>query len=423
MTREEPLADYAFKFIKNICQKFGPRYSSSEEERQANEWIKDELSAYSDEVNLEEFDTNPNLYPQGIFKVTGLLAGISWIFMPFAFPLPVLSMILILLGLFVLITELMMLKRWISPFFKKGVSSNVWARIKPKGKTKFRIVFEGHTDSAKMMRAVNENTDPPMLLLGFGFLYIIYTLVMSIIKSIAQILGGPSISLFGIGLIQWTLIDWLYFIPWFILFPSFIYLIYGVTGNKIVEGANDNLSGSAVSAAVGKYFHENRPENVELIVGSMGSEEIGDRGAKAFVDKHGDLLEDSYGFIVDSAGAGDKIYIVEKDTMHLTKYSPEVVERIEKAYSLFKKQNPDATECERGGIPLGSSDACMYSKAGYKASFIITIGQKVKKPPNWHSMTDTWQQIDKKILKDVIGICLNFVELVDNEMKDREPIE
>ena len=156
MTREEPLADYAFKFIKNICQKFGPRYSSSEEERQANEWIKDELSAYSDEVNLEEFDTNPNLYPQGIFKVTGLLAGISWIFMPFAFPLPVLSMILILLGLFVLITELMMLKRWISPFFKKGVSSNVWARIKTKGKTKFRIVFEGHTDSAKMMRAVND---------------------------------------------------------------------------------------------------------------------------------------------------------------------------------------------------------------------------------------------------------------------------
>jgi hypothetical protein len=328
-----------------------------------------------------------------------------------------------MLGLFVLITELMMLKRWISPFFKKGVSSNVWARIKPKGKIRFRIIFEGHTDSAKMMRAVNENTDPPMLLLGLGFLFIIYTLIMSIVKFVVQILIGPSITLFKVALIHWTIIDWIYFIPFIILFPAFLYLMYGVTGSEIVEGANDNLSGSAVSAAVGKYFYENRPKNVELIVGSMGSEEIGDRGAKAFVDNHGDLLKNSFGFIVDSAGAGDKIYIVEKDTMHLTKYSPEVVDRIEKAYNLFKEDNPDATECERGGIPLGSSDACMYSKAGYKASFIITIGKKAKKPPNWHSLTDTWQEIDKKVLKDVIGICLKFVELVDNEMEDSPQIE
>ncbi|MGV9202866.1 MAG: M28 family peptidase [Promethearchaeia archaeon] len=423
MSREEPLADYAYDFIKEICQKFGPRYSSSPEERAANEWIKEEISQYSDEVNLEEFETNPNLYPQGVFKVTGLLAGISWIFMPFPFPFPLISGILIVLGLFVLVTELMMLKRWISPFFKKGVSSNIWARIKPTTKVKFRIIFEGHTDSAKMMRVVNENADPPMLLLGFGLIYIFYTFIISIVKFITQIIGGNSINLFEYGLIHWTVFDWIYFIPWVVLFPSFLYLIYGVTGNEVVEGANDNISGSAVSAAVGKYFYENRPQNVELIVGSMGSEEIGDRGAKAFVDKHGDLLEDSYGFIVDSAGAGDKIYIVEKDTMHLTKYSPEVVQRIEKAYELYKQKNPDAMLCERGGIPLGSSDACMYSKAGYKASFIITIGKKNKKPPNWHSLTDTWQEIDKKVLKDIIGICVNFVELVDEEMEDHEPIE
>ncbi|MGV9173460.1 MAG: hypothetical protein ACOC35_12985, partial [Promethearchaeia archaeon] len=141
MSREEPLADYAYDFIKEICQKFGPRYSSSPEERAANEWIKEEISQYSDEVNLEEFETNPNLYPQGVFKVTGLLAGISWIFMPFPFPFPLISGILIVLGLFVLVTELMMLKRWISPFFKKGVSSNIWARIKPTTKVKFRIIF------------------------------------------------------------------------------------------------------------------------------------------------------------------------------------------------------------------------------------------------------------------------------------------
>jgi len=419
LSREDSLADYAFGFIKEICVQFGPRYSSSEAENRANMWIKDEFSKYCDEVNLEEFKTNPNLYPQGVFKITGFFAGIAWVFLPLKFPLSILAGILILLGLFVLISELMMLKRWIKIFFFFFTSNNVWGIIKPTGDIKFRVLFECHTDSAKMMRAVNQNADPKLIFLLLGFIYIFFTLIIAFIKFFAQIFLGNTIILFETELIQWTIFDWIYFVPWLILFPSFIYLLYAVTGKTVVEGANDNLSGSAVSAAIGKYFYENRPKNIEIIIASMGSEEIGDRGAKYFVDTHGELLKDCYSFIVDSAGAGDKIYIVEKDSMHLTKYSPEVVERIEKAYNLYKKDNPKAIKCERGGIPLGSSDACMYAKAGYKASFIITIGEKLKKPPHWHSITDTWQNIDKSVLKDIIGICLKFVELVDKEFEDK----
>ncbi|MHA1283764.1 MAG: M28 family metallopeptidase [Promethearchaeota archaeon] len=417
--REESLAKYAYNFIKEICQRFGPRYSCSKEEKEANLWIKEEFSKYCDEVHIEEFKAHPNLYPQGIFKVVGVLAGISWIFFPMGFPFSIIPALCIFLGFFILITELMMLKRWIKIFFKSGISSNVWGRIKPTGEIKYRVIFEGHTDSAKMMRTVNENANPKIIFLFLGLIYLIYTLVLSIIKSIAIIVEGKNIAIYQDNIIFWTIYDWIYFIPWIILFPSFLYLLYGLTGNVVVEGANDNLSGSAVSAAIGKYFYENRPKNIEIIIGSMGSEEIGDRGAKYFVDQHGDLLKKSYAFIIDSAGVGDKIYIVEKDNMHLTKYSPEVVERIEKAYKMYKEKNPDAIPCERGGIPLGSSDACMYAKAGYKASFIICIGEKLKKPPHWHSITDTWDQIDEKVLKDVIGICLNFVELVDKEFENK----
>ena len=206
MSREEPLADYGYNFIKDICEKFGPRYSSSKEEKEANLWIKDEISKYADNVVLEEFKTNPNLYPQGVFKTTGVLAGTAWIFMPLAFPLSIFSAIFILLGLFVLFAELMGLKRWIKIFFKTGTSSNVWGTIKPTGDVKYRVIIEGHTDSAKMMRAVNENADPNMPLLGLGFLYIFFTLIMAIIKFIAQIISGDAIILYQIGLIQWTII-------------------------------------------------------------------------------------------------------------------------------------------------------------------------------------------------------------------------
>ena len=146
MKVDDSLTDYAYDFIKKICEKFGPRYSSSEAEKKANLWIKEEFDGYCDEVHLEEFKTNPNLYPQGLIKICGVLAGVAWIFMPLKYPYSILSGIFILLAIFVLITELMMLKRWIRIFFKSGTSSNVWGTIKPSNEIKYRIILEGHTD-------------------------------------------------------------------------------------------------------------------------------------------------------------------------------------------------------------------------------------------------------------------------------------
>lgn len=423
MSIDDSYADYAFNFIKNICEKFGPRYSSSEAEKNANLWIKDEFAKFCDETHKEEFETNPNLYPMGIFKLTGFFAGISFLFMPLIFPLSIIAAIFIIIGLFVLISELFFIKRWIKFLFKKGISSNVWGVIKPTNETKFRIIFEGHTDSAKQMKMAEYERAPPLTKFLLGFIYIFFTLIMSIIKFFAQLFNGVSIVQYTSGFFQWTIIDWIYFIPFVILFPCFIFLIRGFTGRIVVPGANDNLSGSAVSAAVGKYFSEHRPENVEIIIGSMGSEEIGDQGAKYFVNQHPELLKNSYAFVLDTIGAGKKMYIIEKDFMHMTKYSREVITRIENAYNIYKKENPTAISCAKGSIPLGSSDACMYSKAGYKASFVIVIaGDGLKKPKGWHSLRDNIDIIEKNVLQDLIGICLKFVELVDKEVEDREEL-
>ena len=86
MKVEDSLIDYAHDFIKTICEKFGPRYSSSEAEKKANLWIKDEFNNFCDQTHLEEFETHPNLYPQGIIKMCGFFGGISFIFMPLMFP-------------------------------------------------------------------------------------------------------------------------------------------------------------------------------------------------------------------------------------------------------------------------------------------------------------------------------------------------
>ncbi|HUX98023.1 MAG TPA: M28 family peptidase [Candidatus Deferrimicrobium sp.] len=417
MKTEESDADYIYNIVDTICKKFGSRYSCSEGEREASLWIKDELDKFCDETSIDEFGTHPHLYPQGIFKILGILGGISFIFMPLKFPGPIFSAFLIFLGLFILLTELFFMKEWISVFFKKRTSRNVFGIIKPMKDPKFRIIFEGHTDSPKQMTIASYEGNPPIYKFVLGICFLVITITFSLIKFIRQLSPG-SLSVWGEwGIFSWTSLDLIYFILFGFLYPFFIYTIRGFLGDTDTLGANDNLCSSAISIAIGRYLTKNRPKNVEVWVCSMGSEEVGDKGAKAFVEKYGKLgsLDNAYAFVMDACGAGTEIFIIHKDTMHHATYSMEVIERIQHAHEMLKKEKPETIECKIGRIPLGSTDACRYIQAGYKAAAIIAIDGKLKKPRNWHSIHDIPENLDKNLMKDILEICLNFVELVDHE--------
>jgi hypothetical protein len=414
---EESDAEYIYNIVDTICKKYGSRYSCSKGEKEASIWIKDELNKFCDETFIDEFETYPHLYPQGIFKILGILGGISFIFMPLKFPGPIFSAILIFIGLFILLTELFFMKEWIRFLFKKGISSNTVGIIKPTQESKFRIIFEGHTDSPKQMTIASFEKNPPIYKFVLGIFFLVVTITFSLIKFIRQ-LNPSSLSIWGEwGVFSWTTLDLIYFLLLGILYPFFIYTIRGFLGNTDTLGANDNLCSSAISIAIGRYLNKHRPKNVEVWVCSMGSEEVGDKGARAFVDKYGKqgLLNNAFAFVMDSCGAGSEIFIIHKDTMHHATYSMEVIERIQKAHEILKKERPEAIDCKIGRIPLGSTDACRYVQAGYKAAAIVIIDGKLKKPRNWHSIHDIPENLDKLIIRDILEICLNFVELVDRE--------
>jgi hypothetical protein len=402
--------------IDSICKKFGPRYSCSQAEKDANLWIKEELDNFSDETFIDEFETRPAMYPQGFIKIAGILGGISPIFMIFQFPFPILSAVLVFLGLWVLYSEMMLMKGWISPFFKKKVSSNVFGIIKPTGEVKFRIIFEGHTDSAKEM---NIASYPPKLrkwIAIIGVYFLVHTIIFSIWKFIVQIVGDPILIIYASEIILWTFIDLVYFLSLIIIFPFFLWILKGFLGKTVVLGANDNLAGSAVSLAIGKFLSNNRPRNVEVWVGSQGSEEVGDKGAAAFVKKYGEqgLLDNSYTVVLECCGAAEAIAIIEKD-MHRAVYDEEVNKKIEEAYNATTAETPDILKLKRVKLKIGACDACKYIHDGYKASAIFGVEEKKNKAVNWHSVKDAPENIDKKVLKDFLEVCIAFVDIVDKK--------
>ncbi len=412
-------ADYIYEFVDVICKEYGPRYSCSDAEKKAALWIKKELDKYCDETFIDEFETHPHLYPQGIFKIFGLLGGISFIFMPMIFPIPILSLIFVLAGVFVFYTELFRMKEWIQVLFKKGTSHNVFGIIKPTQDTKFRIIFEGHTDSPKQMTIASYEKNPPIYRFVIGISYVAITVTFSLIKFIRQM--NNNLAIWGEwGIFSWTNLDLIYFILVIVTLPFFVYTIHGFLGDTDTLGANDNLASSAISAAVGRYLSKNRPRNVEVWVGSQGSEEVGDKGAKAFVAKYGGqgLLDNSYAFVMDSCGAGTEIFLIHKDTMHHATYSMDIIERIQKAHEVLKKEKSNVLNLRIGRISLGSTDACRYAHKGYKAGALIVVDGALNKPRNWHSVNDVPENLDKEVMRDILEICLNFVEIVDQEYNE-----
>jgi len=417
MKTDKNYSDYMFNFIDTICKKFGPRYSCSEAEKNANIWIKEELDKFCDETFIDEFETRPALYPQGFIKVAGILGGISPLFMPLIFPFPIISLILVILGITVLYSELFLMKEWIGFLFKSKKSTNVFGIIKPTGDVKFRIIFEGHTDSAKEMNIVSYKLRARQIIGRVGLYFLFHTIIFSLWKFIAQLVSGPSIVMLNWGIVSITVLDLIYFIPLVMIYPFFILLLKGFLGKTVVLGANDNLSASAVAVAIGKYLSENRPKNVEVWIGSQGSEEVGDKGAKAFVEKYGKLgvLDNSYAVVLECCGAAEDMFLVEKD-MHRAAYDTEINSMLLQAHTEAKKENLDLLNIRTGSLKIGSCDACRYIHEGFKAAALMGMEHVKNRAINWHSVNDAPENINKQVLRDFLDVSLKFVELVDKKL-------
>ena len=102
-------AEYMYNIIDSICKKYGPRYSCSQAERDANIWIKQELDNFADETFLDEFEVRPAMFPQGFIKIAGFLGLISPVFLIFQLPFPIFSAIFVILALWVLYSEMMLM--------------------------------------------------------------------------------------------------------------------------------------------------------------------------------------------------------------------------------------------------------------------------------------------------------------------------
>lgn len=387
-------ADFAVDGIGHIVNSFGPRKCGSLNERQAQEYLLEELKKYSDSVSRETFDVHPDAFMSFVPLAGGLLAGSTAANLIGAFKnnkAAKLSIGFAATAIAALVGEFALYKEPLDPLFKKEKSGNVIAIRRAKGETKRRIIISGHTDSAPEWTYTYKLGSKGVLsVCGYAVAGLLYSLVST----------GVSLTSDNSKLKKGLALGQLAFLPGFAALFDF------TNGKKYVDGASDDLSGSYVASSVLKFLSDNdiKFDNTEVIALLTGGEECGLRGCKAFFKEHPEFaLDDVETVFVGFDTVRDEEYmeIYTKDLNGLVKNDIDACSLVQKAAKTCGKDIPF------GSIPLGSCDAAAASQAGVAAASFVAMDPAPAR--YYHTRLDTVDNLCPSTIEKGIEIALQTV--------------
>ena len=398
--KKDSAAQFMIDEITHICTKFEKRGPGSKGEQQACEYMAEQLKELGCETTyVDEFKENPGSFFGWIyFTITCCFLALASYF--FA---PVLSIVFIVLGLTLCVLQFGLYKKTVDKFFKEKIGHNAAGFKKPTGEVKRRIIFNGHPDAAwewpfKYM----------FTYLGFDihmmlcFLGAFYTIGIAIANVAGAFDSNPALGT-KLGLIA------LVFVPfWFGLYFMW-------NRNKIVDGANDNLSGCYIGIAILKALKDEgiELENTEIGVVLTGSEEAGLRGAKAWCEAHAHEFNDVPTFVYsyDTITQPEYMQANYRDLNATVKVDKDVSDLYVEACEEL------GIKCGKGVVPPlgGATDSAAFAQAGMRSTGITALNHAL--PDFYHTRLDTPDELNKGCLADCFAASVKVLEMFDNGAK------
>ena len=401
--------NYAARGIKKVCKEIGPRFSGTEQEKKSIEYFSEELKTCCDNVNIDSYTVHPKAF-LGWIPMSAVLMVISSIVffvaqyfaMHYLFFIPA---VFAAICIFFAVTEFVFYNETLDPFTPKKTSYNAYGVRKAAGETKRRIIFGGHADCSMEWR-YSYYGGPKLLIpvLGGSILGLVYVTVASIFVIIKTLINPDFVNALTVDVLSYIFLGFnIFFIPVFFMYDK----------NRVVEGANDDLTGCFTSLAILKFMQDNdiRFENTEVVAICTGSEEIGLRGAKDFVKKHAKEYSDveTVFVAIDTVHDFDHMAIFNKDMSGIVKNDDDACRLMKEAGKIAGYDIPYST------VSLGATDAAAFSKSkcGIKAASFAAMDPAPAR--YYHTRLDTHENIDMKTLEAGIDICLETAFLFDEK--------
>lgn len=404
--KKDAAAQYMLDEITHIIKTFEKREPGSKGEEQACEYMAKVLKedCGCERADVESFKENPGSFFGWIyFTITFVLLAI-----PLFFVFPLLSILLIVAGLFIVFMQFGLYKKLVDRCFPEKTGHNVTAVKKCTGEVKRRIFFNGHPDAAwewpVNYKLGGVGFEGHAILCGAGA---VYYLVIAII-SVAQNGVAPGVIDTGSTLFKLAM--------WGLLFVPFLVGLYWMWNrHRIVDGANDNLSGCYMGIAILKALQDEGItfENTEIGVILSGSEEAGLRGAKAWCEQHQGEFDDVPTFIFSYDTIHDPKYLMTnyRDLNGTVKADKDVSD-------LFMEAAKEVgIPCKKGWVPPlgGATDSAAFAQAGFRATGVTGLNHKLE--DYYHTRRDTYDNMNLEGLAGCFAVSVKALEMFDNGAK------
>ena len=398
--KKNEAAQFMVDEITHICTKFEKRGPGSYGEQQACEYMAEQLKELGCETTyVDEFKENPGSFFGWIYITITccFLALASYFFMP------VLSIIFIVVGLTLCVLQFGLYKKTVDKLFKEKIGHNAAGFKKPTGEVKRRIIFNGHPDGAwewpfKYMFTYL-GFDIHMILCFIGAFY---TLGIAIANLAGAFVENPELGTkLGLGGLVFA--------------PFWFGLYFMWNRNKIVDGANDNLSGCYIGIAILKALKDEgiELENTEIGVVLTGSEEAGLRGAKAWCEAHAHEFNDVPTFVYsyDTITQPEYMQANYRDLNSTVKVDKDVSDLYVEACEEL------GIKCGKGVVPPlgGATDSAAFAQAGMRSTGITALNHAL--PDFYHTRLDTPDALNKDCLADCFAASVKVLEMFDNGAK------
>lgn len=404
--KKKEAAEYMVSEITHICKDFEKRDPGSKGEQQACEYMADILKneCGCERADVESFKENPGSFFGWIyFTITFVLAAVA-----ISFFYPLVSIILIVVGLLIVFMQFGLYKKFIDRFFPEKTGHNVTAVKSCKGEVKRRIFFNGHPDAAwewpVNYKLGGVGFEGHAVICGIGAVYYLVISIMLVAKNGLEYVSFDADETLGllrlIGLV---------------FVPFLIGLYWMWNENRVVDGANDNLSGCYMGIAILKALKEEgiEFENTEVGVILTGSEEAGLRGAKAWCAAHKGEFDDVPTFIFSYDTIHDPKYLMTnyRDLNGTVKADKDVSD-------LFMEAAKELDiSCKKGWVPPlgGATDSAAFAQAGFRATGVTGLNHKLE--DYYHTRRDTYDNMNEQGLADCFAISVKALEMFDNGAK------
>lgn len=399
-------ADWMVEDITHVCKDFEKREPGSKGEKQACEYMaglcRDEYGC--DNVKVESFQENPYSF-FGWMWITFSLMFLGVIL--FFTGAHLISLILYAFGWLIALLQFGGYFKFVDRLFPEKTGHNMTATKKPTGTVERRILFNGHCD-AVWEWPVNYKLggigfESHMVISALGTLY-----YMAI--AICAIAGYGCFTRVATDGVLFKMALW-----GFLFFPFWVGMYLMWNRHRIVDGANDNLSGCYMGLAILKELKEKGIdlEHTEVGVIITGSEEAGLRGAKAWAEAHKGEYDDVPTFIYSYDTIYDPKYLMAnyRDLNGTVKTDKE-------ANDLFVECASElGYKCKKGWVPPlgGATDTAAFTQAGFRSGGITGLNHKLEN--YYHTRRDSYDNMNKQGLAECYAISVKVLEKFDEGAK------